>query len=379
MRFVFAILKLRPLGGKERDCIGLAEQFTARGHTVTIATTEPPAVSLPRGVKTVLVPISAWSNHGRHRAFAEAMARMREGAGGDAILLAFDRIPCADYLFAATLPHRPSAAWKRMLPRHRTLTMLEADAFGGRSRAFAFFLTHMQAARYEACYGAPGGGSAVLPISFGLGRSLPERHYASRSIVRSEFGIPSDAPLLIHVGVNGRLKGLDRVIDVLSRLQDAHLLAVGEDSLRFRWRARRRGVEARVRFTGYAADLPRLIGAADLMVHPAREENTGTVILESLLYGVPAIVSAECGYAEHVQRAGAGAVLASPFDAEALATEARAALEPQRLEILKACARRYAPIIVAEGGIEAVAEAMLAVVAARTPAPKRETGSDAAE
>ena len=124
-------------------------------------------------------------------------------------------------------------------------------------------------------------------------------------------------------------------------------------------------MQARTHFVSYAADLPRLLGAADLLVHPARDENTGTVILESLLYGIPAVVSAECGYAEHVVRAGGGSVVAAPFNQRALLSQVAAALEPLRLEQLKAAARAYGPRLVAEGGIERVAEAMLTKIAER--------------
>lgn len=378
MKFVFAILKLRPMGGKERDFVGLVEQFSKRGHTVTVATAEPSPAPLPRGVETIVLPISAWTNHGRHRAFAEAIQRLRETAGDDAIVIAFDRVPCADYLFVAGGPHQPSTAWKRFLPRHRQLTDLENAAFGPTSAPFAFFLTSDQAARYRARYGIGADRCAVLPTTFGVGRALPSVYYGSRTEVRKGLGIPDHAPVLIHVAVNGYLKGLDRVIDLLPYAPEAHLLIVGETGARFRLQARRRGVQSRVHVAGYATDVPRLLGAADLMVHPAREENTGTVILESLLYGVPAVVSAECGYAEHVLRAGAGAVVPSPFDQLALLAQVRAALEPARLEQLKAAARRHGLVLISEGGIEAVAETMLATIVARAAARRHETdASDA--
>jgi UDP-glucose:(heptosyl)LPS alpha-1,3-glucosyltransferase len=132
-----------------------------------------------------------------------------------------------------------------------------------------------------------------------------------------------------------------------------------------RARARRAGVEDRIRFLGASDDVPRLLGAADLLVHPARSENTGTVILESILYGVPALVSAECGYAEHVSRSGAGAVLATPFDREAFAAEIAGLLAPARLADAKAQAQRYGQTLSAEAGLPRVAAAMLDIIARR--------------
>ena len=73
----------------------------------------------------------------------------------------------------------------------------------------------------------------------------------------------------------------------------------------------------RVRLLGVREDIPELMAAADLLVHPARTETTGTVILEAIVNGLPVIASAVCGYAEHVARADAGAVLPEPFSQDA--------------------------------------------------------------
>jgi UDP-glucose:(heptosyl)LPS alpha-1,3-glucosyltransferase len=55
--------------------------------------------------------------------------------------------------------------------------------------------------------------------------------------------------------------------------------------------------------------LGELFAAADLLVHPARLDVTGTVILEAIVSGLPVITTANCGYSPHVAAAGAGLVL----------------------------------------------------------------------
>jgi UDP-glucose:(heptosyl)LPS alpha-1,3-glucosyltransferase len=55
------------------------------------------------------------------------------------------------------------------------------------------------------------------------------------------------------------------------------------------------------------------MAAADLLVHPARNDTTGTVILEAVVNGLPVIASAACGYAQHVASADAGIVVEEPF------------------------------------------------------------------
>jgi UDP-glucose:(heptosyl)LPS alpha-1,3-glucosyltransferase len=69
---------------------------------------------------------------------------------------------------------------------------------------------------------------------------------------------------------------------------------------------------------GGRADVPDFLLAADLLLHPARKENTGTVILEAMVAGLPMLVTDVCGYAKYVTQSGAGVVMSSPFEQSAL-------------------------------------------------------------
>lgn len=106
--------------------------------------------------------------------------------------------------------------------------------------------------------------------------------------------------------------------------------------------AERLGVADRVTWLGFLADgeVPAVMAAADLLVHPSRADVTGTVILEAMANGVPVITTEVCGYGEHVVRAEAGVVLAEPFDRMALAG-AVASATPERLALWSANALAY--------------------------------------
>ena len=69
---------------------------------------------------------------------------------------------------------------------------------------------------------------------------------------------------------------------------------------------------------GGRSDVPDFLLGADLLLHPARKENTGTVILEAMVAGLPMLVTAICGYAKHVTQSMAGRVIASPFQQQHL-------------------------------------------------------------
>ncbi|HAY28174.1 MAG TPA: glucosyltransferase I RfaG, partial [Candidatus Accumulibacter sp.] len=61
------------------------------------------------------------------------------------------------------------------------------------------------------------------------------------------------------------------------------------------------------------SDIPRFLLGADLLLHPAYNENTGTVLLEALVAGLPVLATAVCGYAHYIVEADAGVIIDEPF------------------------------------------------------------------
>ena len=61
-------------------------------------------------------------------------------------------------------------------------------------------------------------------------------------------------------------------------------------------------------------------------MHPAYNENTGTVLLEALVAGLPVITTDACRYACYVNEASAGIVLSSPFNQSVLNQQLETAL-----------------------------------------------------
>jgi glycosyltransferase involved in cell wall biosynthesis len=76
-------------------------------------------------------------------------------------------------------------------------------------------------------------------------------------------------------------------------------------------------------FLGYRTDVPVLMAAADVMVHPARYEAYGLAVHEAICSGVPAIVSASAGIAERFPAALAPLLLDDPNSADDLCARLR--------------------------------------------------------
>ena len=124
--------------------------------------------------------------------------------------------------------------------------------------------------------------------------------------------------MLLQVGSDFARKGVDRSIRAIAALpQDVRrrvvYITVGQDAPeKFQALAGELGVKDNVRILAGRSDVPDMLAAADVFLHPAYSENTGTVILEAVAAGVPLIVTACCGYAFHVEKSGAGLVVDEP-------------------------------------------------------------------
>lgn len=119
-----------------------------------------------------------------------------------------------------------------------------------------------------------------------------------RGSIRCRLGLPEDRTLLVAVRRLVERMGLDRLIEAVATLVDAHpsvllvIAGVGPLASALEARIRRLGLEEHVRLVGRVpdADLPLLYAAADLSVVPTRAfEGFGLVLLESLACGTPAI------------------------------------------------------------------------------------------
>jgi len=318
LRVAFGIVRLFREGGLQRDCVRLARLMARRGHDVTIFTAVNRWGAAP-DLAITLLPVDARTNHGTDWAFAKRFAAAT--AGKFDRVVGFNKLTGLDVLYCADPPvaERPRHWWQRVLPRYRARLRLEAESFRPDATTRVIALTNAAAASYRRHWGLGAERFTVLPPGLDGTRRQPElREPSRREALRAALGIAGDQPVWLWVGAQPRTKGLDRALTALMTRPDAVLLIVGVtddkgDGATATTQARRLGVAARVRFLGFRDDVPNLFAAADVLVHPARLDVTGQVILEAIVNGLPAIVSSCCGFAEHVQAAGAGIVLPEPF------------------------------------------------------------------
>lgn len=346
MNLAFAIVSLFPHGGLQRDCMAIARMLDAQGHRVTIFTSRVTG-DVGGDIRVEVLPVRAWTNHGRNAGFSKEIA-LRGGGKFDRIV-GFDKLEGLDILYCADPPAavRYQTGLSRFLPRSRKLRALERACFSREATTRLLLLSQPQIDAYRGAWGTQAERISLLPPTINAARRKPQlRVDGTRKWLREEMAVGANSLVWLAVGSQLRVKGIDRTLEALEQLSDARLVVAGIASSSKAGRkllrvAGKLGVRDRVRLIGVREDIPELMAAADLLVHPARTETTGTVILEALVNGLPVVASAACGYAAHVARANAGFVLPEPFSQAAFVARLREAQDARLREQWSANGVRY--------------------------------------
>ncbi|MBN2130143.1 MAG: glycosyltransferase family 4 protein [Sedimentisphaerales bacterium] len=319
----FCLFKYFPHGGLQRDMLRIALACQARGYTIEVYTTAWEG-DTPTGLTLHVQRPAALTNHGRMRRY-HAWVAGQLAKHPAACVVGFNKMPGLDVYYAADGCFQAKALQEhgrlyRLGPRYRQYLAFEQAVFALESKTHILMLSQIQQSLYVQYYRTPPERIAFLPPNVARDRSAGPDAPEIRQAFRTESGLRQEDRLVLQLGSGFRTKGLDRSIRALACLPDAlrtktQLYVVGDDRKQPYVRlARQLGVADRVTFLGPRDDVPRLLLGADLLVHPAYHENTGTVLLEALAAGLPVIASGVCGYAHYVEQARAGWVIPPPFD-----------------------------------------------------------------
>jgi glycosyltransferase involved in cell wall biosynthesis len=170
-------------------------------------------------------------------------------------------------------------------------------------------------------------------------------HPRDRIEARRSLGLPGRVPIVLFVGRLEPQKGVFDLLDafdcVRARLQDAHLVLIGDGVSRdeVRTRASRRSDAVRMLGPRTHREVADWMAACDLLVLPSWAEGTPNVVLEALASGRPVVATAVGGIPDALDpRAG---LLVPPRDPRALADALVASLHATWDEtVVQACGPR---------------------------------------
>ncbi len=332
LQLAFALYKYFPFGGLQRNMLAMALEAITRGHRVTIYCSDWQG-DCPAEIDLQIIPARGWGNAARMQNFADDL---RSRLTAHDLLVGFNKWPGLDLYYAADScfaykAHYERGFFYRLAPRTKVYLKLEKAVFGAASKTRILEVSRPERERFVQCYGTPETRFNTLPPGIATNRVAPSNWREIRSENRKQLGLEAEQKCFLALGSGYKTKGLDRSISALHTLceqgVDGILLVVGEDKReQFVRQAQKLDLQERVRFLGGRDDVPNLLQAADVLLHPAYKENTGNALLEAMIAGLPVVTSDVCGYAHYVRDAQMGSVIASPFDSETYVVAIKEAL-----------------------------------------------------
>jgi UDP-glucose:(heptosyl)LPS alpha-1,3-glucosyltransferase len=171
-----------------------------------------------------------------------------------------------------------------------------------------------------------------------------------RAEIRARHGIGAADFLLLFVGMNFELKGLDTIIAAVVKAREQRpaaiirLLVVGRgNEEKYRVVARSHGIGDAVVFAGTQTDgIERYYRAAGALAMLSGFDTFGMVVLEAMAAGLPVIVGPNVGAKNVVEEGVNGFVLPDGRDAETAAERIVRLLDGERLRSMSAAASRSA-------------------------------------
>jgi len=170
----------------------------------------------------------------------------------------------------------------------------------------------------------------VIPNGVDTAQFLPSARLALRAEARRRRAIHETDFVLLLIGNDWRVKGLETVLRALSALRELPILviAAGDDSPdSFRETAKSLGILERCRFEPSRQDVLDFYAAADLYVSPSGEDSFGLPVAEAMACGLPAITSIFAGVSSLLRDGVDSFILRDPHDAKTLATMIRTLYE----------------------------------------------------
>ena len=327
MRLAFLLYHYFPYGGRQRDLRYLVEELLRRGHHCRVYCLSWQGEAIT-GVELRRVPVRALRRHRRYQCFSDQVRADLAVDPVDAVI-GFNTLPGLDFYYAAACALDEALAergtWYRRSAVFRQVAAWELAIFAPAAKTHILLPCELQRESFARHYLTPAARLHLLSPGVAFARRALEDAPERRKTARARLGLEAQELALLFVGSAFVSKGLDRAITSLAHLRveqpnvKSRLLVAGQDQpRRFQRLARRLGVAAGVEFLGGRDDIADLMLAADLLVHPARTEADGTVLLEALAAGLPVVATDVCGYAPHVKAARAGILLPAPFSQQQL-------------------------------------------------------------
>ena len=147
LKLAFCLYKYFPYGGLQRDFLKIALSCQQQGHQIRVYTLGWQG-DVPVGVKVMIVPVSAITNHSLYERFSDWV---QENLSLDPVdvVVGINKMPGLDVYYAADSCYEEKAnsqrSWiYRLLPRYRHFSRYEKAVFGRASKTQILMISKVQ-------------------------------------------------------------------------------------------------------------------------------------------------------------------------------------------------------------------------------------------
>jgi len=309
MKIAIAIFRYFPYGGLQRDMKFIAEEAISRGHQVTIYCGDWQGEKIS-GAEVRVIDTFVWFNVAGVRRFVKAFEKYFNRNDFD-LLLGFNKMPGLDVYFAGDTCFSEKAyqdrSWfYRLAPRSQTYLQYEQSVFGESGAKKIFCLVPQQIHSIARWYSTQAERITLLPPGISKSHIACENPQAAKDNLCKLLQIDLSEKIILCLGSGFRTKGVDISLTSFAEYDKENsnavlLIAGGDNSRAYQQQAKQLGIDHKIRFITNQISVADLLHAADLLLHPARYELAGNVILEAILCGCPVLVSRQSGFAYYVE------------------------------------------------------------------------------
>ena len=258
------------------------------------------------------------------------------------IIHTHERIIDADVFTMHGIPHR---IWVRDIRKKRMSLFdhathwVEKTLVTGNKRAKFLAVSNLAKEKFLEEYTV--GGDRIEVIHPGVDIEQFQKYDTNicRREVRRQFNIPLSDKIILFVGMNFEVKGLDKIMMALHRLkvkepsQKITLLIVGKGNQhKYLKIAHNRGIVENIVFTGVILkdQLVQIYLASDMFTMLSQFDSFGMSVLEAMAASLPVVISCNVGARDLVRQGVNGFIIDDTADSDAIAHSMAAILDGER-------------------------------------------------
>lgn len=260
-------------------------------------------------------------NYKRYLEFKNKVAQYIEDQT-NILSISFSKISGFDFYYAADscFASKNKNFFKNLSPRYQFFHKEEYQIFNPKSKTKILSISKKENEIYKSIYKTPDNKFIFIPPYIDKKFFVESKN---KFFFSSKY-FKNNNKLLIFIGSGFKTKGLDRAIIAFSSLplkirNNFNFAIFGKDNeKKYRKIIARYGLEDSINIFHGHDNVPLLMREATALIHPARYENTGLILIEALSQNLPIITTDNCGYSSYVENDKKSIVLNSPFSQQEL-------------------------------------------------------------